>query len=271
MYLATLEPCTDHILLSTLHLMSAINDTLDLLHDHGFHHHILSLPPRNLTLTHFFRPIYRTLTVVERDAYEELDMRLITRLALPPPSLLLSSTSRPIPALPFIRDAPPPTPLELHLTIPDWAHNPLRLQQLFVFSATIMGIFASTVPSTSVLTADNVPRATPNIVALATTVLFADVSAISHASVQTNNAPSVMTQGMSSVTVLSRRTPVKELSSTKGTLRDCDLVPDIRVFNGGIVMVRGLDLLFSIIHSAPLATDSPLIFTLAISFFTNVH
>ena len=65
MYLATLEPRTDHVLLSTLHLMSAIDDTLDLLHDHGFHHHILSLPPRNLTLTCLFRPIYRTLTAVE--------------------------------------------------------------------------------------------------------------------------------------------------------------------------------------------------------------
>ena len=65
MYLATLEPRTDPVLLSTLHLMSAVNNTLDLLHDHGFHHHILSLPPRNLTLTRLFRPIYRTLMVVE--------------------------------------------------------------------------------------------------------------------------------------------------------------------------------------------------------------
>ena len=45
MYLATLEPHTDHVLLSTLHLMAAVDDMLDLLHDHGLHHHILSLPP----------------------------------------------------------------------------------------------------------------------------------------------------------------------------------------------------------------------------------
>ena len=45
MYLATLELRTDHVLSSTLHLMSAVDDTLDLLHDHGLHHHILSLPP----------------------------------------------------------------------------------------------------------------------------------------------------------------------------------------------------------------------------------
>ena len=65
MYLATLQPRTDHVLSSTLHLMSAINNTLDLLHDHGFHDHILSLPPQNLTLTCLFRPIYWTLMVVE--------------------------------------------------------------------------------------------------------------------------------------------------------------------------------------------------------------
>ena len=133
------------------------------------------------------------------------------------------------------------------------------------------GIFTSTVPSTSVLTADNVPRATPNIVALATTVLFANASAISHVSVQTGNAPSVMTQGMSSATVLSWRTPVRGLSSTRETLKDCDLVLEVRVFKGGIVMVRSPDLLFSIIHFAPLATDSLLTFTLAISFFTDIY
>ena len=100
--------------------------------------------------------------------------------------------SRLIPALPFIRDAPLPTPLELHLTIPNWAHNPLRLQQLFVFSVMTKGIFVLTVQSMSVLTANNVPWATPSIVALATTVLFADASAISCVSVRTGDAPSVM-------------------------------------------------------------------------------
>ena len=37
------------------------------------------------------------------------------------------------------------------------------------------------------------------------------------------------------------------------------------------VTVWSLDLLFSIIHFAPLATDSLLTFTLATSFFTNVY
>ena len=133
------------------------------------------------------------------------------------------------------------------------------------------GIFVLTVQSMSVLTANNVPWATPSIVALATTVLFADASAISRTSVQTGDAPSVMIQGISSVTVLSQRTPVRGLSSMRETWRDCDFVLEVQVFEGGIVTVRSPDLLFSIIHFAPLKTDSPLTFTLAISFFTDVY
>ena len=198
-------------------------------------------------------------------------MRLINRLASPPPPPSLSLTSQQIPTLPFIRDTPLPTPLKLHLTIPNWAHNLLCLQQLYVFNVTTMGIFTLTVPSTSVLTANNVPQATLNIVALTTTVLFANTLAISHAFVQTSAAPSVMTQGMSSATVLSRRTPVRGLSSMRGILRDCNLVLEVQVFEVGIVMVQSPDLLFSIIHFAPLVTDSPLTFTLAVSFFTDVY
>ena len=145
--------------------------------------------------------------------------------------------SRPIPALPFIRVAPLPTPLELHLTIPNWARNPLRSQRLFVFSVTTRGIFASTVQSMSVLTADNTPWATPSTVVLATTVLFANALAISHVSVQTNGVPSAMIQDISSATVLSQRTPARGLSSMRETLRDCDFVPEVRVFEGGIVTV----------------------------------
>ena len=111
MYLATLEPRTDHILSSTLHLMSAIDDTLDLLHDHGFHHHILSLPPRNLTLTCLFRPIYRTLMVVEQDAYEESDMRLINHHVSPPFVL-------PVPAPPVAHAPPAMVLFSLFLFLP---------------------------------------------------------------------------------------------------------------------------------------------------------
>ena len=76
-YLNTLEPHTNHVISSTLHLTAALDDTMDLLHDHGFHSHIVSLPPNNVMLAHVFRPIYRTMTVVERDACEESDLRLV--------------------------------------------------------------------------------------------------------------------------------------------------------------------------------------------------
>ena len=64
-YLNALEPHTDHVISSTLHLTAALDDTMDLLHNHGFHSHIISLPPNNVTLARVFRPIYQTMTVVE--------------------------------------------------------------------------------------------------------------------------------------------------------------------------------------------------------------
>ena len=72
-YLNTLEPHTDHIISSTLHIAATMDDTMDLLHDQGFHHHILSLPPNNVTLGRVFRLIYRTLTAMEllRVAYKK--------------------------------------------------------------------------------------------------------------------------------------------------------------------------------------------------------
>ena len=116
-YLGSFESCTNHIVSSTLHITSALDNTLDLLHDHGFHHHILALPPHNVTLTRIFWPIYHTLSIMERDAYEESDLR--TALC--------------------------PTLLKLHLETPVWAYPWQRLQRLFVFTATPLGIFASTV------------------------------------------------------------------------------------------------------------------------------
>ena len=78
-----------------------MDDTMDLLHDQGFHHHILSLPLNNVTLGRVFRPIYRTLTAVERDAYEESDLRLVDRQPLQLPPFIL-----PVPA----PHPPSPTP-----------------------------------------------------------------------------------------------------------------------------------------------------------------
>ena len=174
-YLGSYEPHTDHVASTTLHIIAALDDTMDLLHDHGFHHHVLTLPPNNITLTHIFRPIYRTMTAPEHDAYEESDLRSSPCLSSEPYHLL------PV----------------LSLEIPVWAQNRQRLQWIIVFNATSQGIFVSTVRSTSVPTAANVPRAIPNIVATVTTVLFAVTSATSPAIVQTTFAPSATTQATS--------------------------------------------------------------------------
>ena len=100
-YLNTLEPHTDHIISSTLHIAATMDNTMDLLHDQGFHHHILSLLPDNVTLRWVFRPIYRTLTAVERDVYEESDLRLVDHQPLQLPPFIL-----PVPA----PHPPSPTP-----------------------------------------------------------------------------------------------------------------------------------------------------------------
>ena len=100
-YLNTLEPHTDHVISSTLHIAATMDDTMDLLHDQGFHHHILSLPLNNVTLGRVFQPIYCTLTAVERDAYEESDLRLVDHQPLQLPPFML-----PVP-VPY---PPSPTP-----------------------------------------------------------------------------------------------------------------------------------------------------------------
>ena len=100
-YLNTLEPHTNHIISSTLHIAAMMDDTMDLLHDQGFHHHILSLPPDNVTLGWVFHPIYCTLTAVECNAYEESDLRLVDRqpLQLPPFILPVPMPHPPSPTL----------------------------------------------------------------------------------------------------------------------------------------------------------------------------
>ena len=74
-YLGSFEPHTDHVASTTLHIVAALDDVMDLFHDHGFHHHVLALPPNNITLAHIFHPIYQTMTTLEWEAYEESDLR----------------------------------------------------------------------------------------------------------------------------------------------------------------------------------------------------
>ena len=51
--------------------------------------------------------------------------------------------------------------------------------------------------------------------------------------------------------------------------RGCDFVPEVQIFEGGIVMVQGPNLIFSIIHFSPLSSDSPFTFTVSILFSTD--
>ena len=208
-YLNTLEPHTDHVTSSTLHIAAAMDDTMDLLHDQGFHHHILSLSPNNVTLGRVFHPIYRTLTAVERDAYEESDLR----------------------------DTRPPTPHELHLTIPAWAQNPLRLNRLIVFNATPRAISASTVPNM------NVPAAVSELPVTRSTAVSgiiaptAAILPIWPVTAPIADAPSVTPLITFLSTVLLRRTRAQVSSSMTEIQRGFDVVPVVQVLDGGIVTV----------------------------------
>ena len=118
-YLNTLELHTDHALSSTLHIAATMDNTMDLLHDQGFHHHILSLSPNNVTLGQVFRPIYRILTVVEHDAYEESDLRLVDRQPLQlPPFILPVPVPHPPSPTPSL-DNPIPSPQSTTATLLD--------------------------------------------------------------------------------------------------------------------------------------------------------
>ena len=83
-YLGSFEPHTDHVVSTTLHVAAALDDIMDLLHDHNFHQYVVALPPNNITLAHIFHPIYCTMTAIERDMYEESDLRLVNHLSSPP-------------------------------------------------------------------------------------------------------------------------------------------------------------------------------------------
>ena len=121
-YVGSLEPHIDHVTSLTLHMAAALDNTVDLLHDHGFHHHILSLPSNNITLAHVFRPIYCTLTAVEWDAYEESDLRLVNHISLLPPVLLVPAPRIPSPTLSL--ETPASSPLSTTTTLLDIPADP---------------------------------------------------------------------------------------------------------------------------------------------------
>ena len=239
--LNTLEPHTDHVVSSTLHIAATMDDTMDLLHNQGFHHHILSLPPDNVTLGWVFCPIYHTLMAVERDAYEESDLRV----------------------------ARPPILHELHLTIPAWAQNPSRLQRLIVFSAIPQAISVSTAPSMNVPAVVNKLPVIHNTTVSEIIAPSVSISPTWPVTVPIDIAPSVTPPITFSSTVLLQRTQAQVSSSITEILRGFYVVPVVQVFKGGIVMVQGCGLILSIIHLPPLTTDSSFTFTVLIIFFTD--
>ena len=143
--------------------------------------------------------------------------------------------------------------------------------RLTVFTATLWGIFVSTVQNMSVPTAASMPPVTLNTIVLETTVLFAIALATPLATVQTTFVPSATTQDMSSQIVLSQRTPVVVSSSTTETQRESDLALMVQVFEGGIVTVQGPNLVFSIIYLSLLTPNSPFTFTISTMFFSDVY
>ena len=61
-------------------------------------------------------------------------------------------------------------------------------------------------------------------------------------------------------------------SSTTETLREFEFALVVQAFEGGIVTVRGQDLLFSIICLPPMFSDLLFMFTASVMFFTtNFH
>ena len=171
--------------------------------------------------------------------------------------------------LPFTRVTWPPIPHVLHLAIPAWAQNPLRLRRLVVFSAMPQAISVSTAPNTNVPAVVSGLPVTHNTTVSEIIAPIVDVSPTWPATVLIDAAPSVTPPITFSSTVLLRRTRVQVSSSTTGILRDSDVVLVVQVFEGGIVMVQGCGLFLSIVHLLPLSTGSPFTFTILVIFFTD--
>ena len=104
-----------------------------------------------------------------------------------------------------------------------------------------------------------------------TTVLFVTASATTPSTVRTDSVPSAMIPAMSSQIVPSLRTPAVVSSSMMETQRESDLALVVQVFEGGIVTVRGSDLIFSLFHLSPLFSNSPFMFTISTMFFADTY
>ena len=153
--------------------------------------------------------------------------------------------------------------------IPVWAQNPSRMQRLVVFSAMPQAISVSTARSTNALVVANGPPVTHNTAVSGTIAPTVDVLPTWPATVRTAAVPSATPPITFLSTVLLQRTLAKVSSSTRETRKGFDVVPVVQVFEGGIVMVQGHRLIFSVVHLPPLTTDSPFTFTILIVFFAD--
>ena len=292
-YLGSFEPHTDHIVSSNLHIVSALDDTLDLLCDHGFHHHVLTLPPYNFTLIQVFQPIYHTLSAVEWDAYEESDLRLVDHISSPmptvpiptphtpsavsletPASSLLSTTAT------LINDPADPCPAfhQNHTTfyptqvVPWDPHLGLSMAatpETICFHCHTAGHLCINCPDYECPNCQQLAPGHPQYWCLHNYCSFCQCFGHSPTIVQTDNVPSVMTLDTLLQIVPSLRTPAAVSSSTMGTWRGSDHVLVVQVFKGGIVTICGDNILFSIVHLLLLSSNSPYTFTVSIMFFPD--
>ena len=127
----------------------------------------------------------------------------------------------------------------------------------------------STVPSMNIPVVANGPPATHNTAASEIIAPSADVSPIWPTTALIDTAPSVTLPITCSSTVLLWRTPAQVSSLITEILTDFDVVPVVQVFKGGIVMVQGRGLIFSVVHLTLLTADSPFTFTILVIFFAD--
>ena len=139
--------------------------------------------------------------------------------------------------LPSTRVAQPPILRKLHLEIPAWAQNPVRLQRLVVFNVMPQAISMLTVPSMSVPAVVNGLPVIHNTAVSAIIAPSVDVSPTGPVTVLIDVAPSVMLPITFSLTVLLWRTQAQVSSSMREIPRGFDVVPVVQGFEGGIVMV----------------------------------
>ena len=130
-------------------------------------------------------------------------------------------------------------------------------------------ISVSTVPSMNAPVVVNELPVIHNTAVSGTIAPIVDILPTWPATVPIIAAPSVTPPITFLSTALLQGTRVRVSSSMRETQRGFDVVLVGQVFEGGIVMVRGHRLIFSVVHLPPLTIDSPFTFTVLIVFFAD--